>query len=289
MTELMMSSRNWGEYIRKKVNLHNFPYSCLLREKKTPSFEILDIYLMDYWIKMLMHESKVQFQLHNVLSWDENRIALKRNQATFDYKYFLEHLYTAANNILKGFSKDHKGDTITIFCWIQFCIPLQIILANPCVHDNTNQNSCCFIHCTTNRDLLQSVLTTRVVRLTHRGNWAREQLDSVSQITAPCLLSTAESETAFCIRLYRSLWNQIHINHHFTNLSFLNTAVHTWPDDSSPEHLAAPTAASSSSWIIDTALESAQVPTWAHRQFGQTGHHALVMTPLAQHVLDNLK
>lgn len=95
---------------------------------------------------------------------------------------------------------------------------------------------------------------------------------------------------ASCIPLYISSWNQVHINHHFTNLSFLNTAIHTWPDDSSPEHLAAPTAASSSSWIIDTALESAQAPTWAqHRQFGQTEDHALVTTPLAQNVLDYLK
>lgn len=35
-----------------------------------------------------MHEGVMQFQLHNVLSWDANRVALKRNQATFDYKYF---------------------------------------------------------------------------------------------------------------------------------------------------------------------------------------------------------
>lgn len=57
-----------------------------------------------------MHEGIVRFQFHNVLSWDVNRVALKRNWATFYYKYFLEHLYTAANNILKGFSKDNKGE-----------------------------------------------------------------------------------------------------------------------------------------------------------------------------------
>lgn len=60
----------------------------------------------------------------------------------------------------------------------------------------------------------------------------------------------------FCIPLYVSSWNQTHINHHFTNLSFLNTAVHTWPDDSSSEHLAACTAASSSSWIIGFGVSS---------------------------------
>lgn len=43
---------------------------------------------MDDRIIMHMHEGIMQFQLNNILSWDVNKVALKRNQAVFEYKYF---------------------------------------------------------------------------------------------------------------------------------------------------------------------------------------------------------
>lgn len=61
------------------------------KKPKTLSFEISYMHIIDHWIKLHMHKGVVQFQFHNVLSWDVNRVA-------------------AANNVLKGVSKDHKGD-----------------------------------------------------------------------------------------------------------------------------------------------------------------------------------